>query len=168
MNMTIEGDILSLKRGIILQQVNAQGVMGSGIALAIRNKYPVVWDAYSAEINPIINSKLLDGAYAHMGKLIMVPVGDTSELWVANIVGQCYYSKRGTPSGTQFTSYDALDEALTKLKEWNRDVRLPVHYPLIGAVRGGGSWPVIKALLDHHLRDFDRYLWLLPNTKEPS
>lgn len=168
MNMTIEGDILSLKRGIILQQVNAQGVMGSGIALAIRNKYPAVWDAYSAEINPIINAKLLNGAYTHMGKLIMVPVDDTNELWVANVVGQYDYAKRGTTAGTRFTSYDALDEALNKLKEWNRDVKLPIHYPLIGAVRGGGNWQVINALLNHHLRDFDRYLWLLPGTKEPS
>ena len=38
--------------GCIIHQVNAQGVMGSGIAWAIRERYPQVWTDYSSIIKP--------------------------------------------------------------------------------------------------------------------
>ena len=38
------GDILSVANGIIVHQVNAQGVMGSGLAKQIREKYPMAFD----------------------------------------------------------------------------------------------------------------------------
>lgn len=38
----IEGNILDYKEDIIVQQVNCRGVMGSGLAKQIMNKYPSV------------------------------------------------------------------------------------------------------------------------------
>ena len=43
----VTGNILEADdRNIIIQQVNCQGVMNSGIARQIRNKYPGVFDSY--------------------------------------------------------------------------------------------------------------------------
>ena len=42
----IQKDITTERHGLIIHGVNCQGVMGSGVALAIRNKWPVVYDEY--------------------------------------------------------------------------------------------------------------------------
>ena len=44
--MVIKKDILSITEGIIGHQVNTQGVMGAGLALKIREKYPQVYEEY--------------------------------------------------------------------------------------------------------------------------
>lgn len=43
----IYGDILDITEGIICQQVNCMGVMGSGLAKQIKYKYPRVYYEYS-------------------------------------------------------------------------------------------------------------------------
>jgi O-acetyl-ADP-ribose deacetylase (regulator of RNase III) len=165
MNHIYTGNMLNkVTKGVILQQVNAQGAMGSGIALSIREKWPVVWDEYSKEIKPY-------PAYAdslrRLGRLIMVQVGP--ELWVGNIVGQQFY---GSQDGARYTSYDAVDMALTELNEWlrGRPVEPPyeIHYPLLGSDRGGAHWPTVKSILNHRLKAYKHHLWLLPGVTEPT
>ena len=41
-------DILSVTKGIITHQFNCQGVMGCGIELQIRQKWPEVYQRYKA------------------------------------------------------------------------------------------------------------------------
>ena len=52
----IEGDITLESSGLIIQGVNCQGAMGSGIALAIKNRWPEVYDAYKS--HPKVNHSL--------------------------------------------------------------------------------------------------------------
>ncbi|ESQ88967.1 hypothetical protein ABAC460_14395 [Asticcacaulis sp. AC460] len=40
------GDLLEAPERVICHGCNAQGVMGSGIAVPIRNRYPMVFKAY--------------------------------------------------------------------------------------------------------------------------
>lgn len=42
----INKDITTLKKGVLLQQVNCQNVMGSGVAKAIYLKWPIVKEEY--------------------------------------------------------------------------------------------------------------------------
>jgi hypothetical protein len=155
------GDILTVGHGIIIQQVNAQGVMGSGIAKAIRDKWPVVWDDY----RKVITTSPSDlESFSRLGTVVWSHVDD--ELLIASIVGQQFYG-----SGARFTSYDALDRALLSVR---RDIdacslqKLPIHYPLLGSDRGGAHWPVVKAILNYRLKDLLHGLWLLPGTAELS
>lgn len=46
MIQVIAGDITKAKENIIGHQVNCKGVMGSGVALDLRNKYPAIFDPY--------------------------------------------------------------------------------------------------------------------------
>lgn len=39
-------DITTATRGIVVHGVNCQGVMGSGVALAIRTKWPQIFESY--------------------------------------------------------------------------------------------------------------------------
>lgn len=41
-----QGDLLDIKEGYILQQVNCQNVMGAGLAKALYTKYPIIKTAF--------------------------------------------------------------------------------------------------------------------------
>jgi O-acetyl-ADP-ribose deacetylase (regulator of RNase III) len=151
------GDITSVSKGIIIHQVNAQGLMGSGVALALRRRYPSIFDDYAEEIKP---RQPNHASALYMGRLIMSTVGEN--LRVAQIVGQQFCGS----DGLKYTSYDALDAGLTHLADWietrvdNGDMPAPhIHYPLIGAGLGGGNWEVIEQIIAHRLARYERTLW---------
>lgn len=134
--------VKQVRTGIILHQVNCQGVMGSGIAKELRETYPVVWREYK---------DLCDRAPATielLGMAQLVKVND--DLYVANLFGQHDYGR----SGERYTSYDALDNALRDLVDQIFDKGLqdmPVHHPLLGCGLGGGHWNVVEALIVQHI-----------------
>ena len=162
--MTVSvGNILDIKEGVIIQQVNAQGVMGSGIAKAIRDKWPVVWDEYSDEIKSCPSDT---ESRARLGSVIITQV--EPEVLVANLVGQQFYGRHEPRHAPRYTSYDALDIAFTKLAGLLYGLEMTLHYPLLGADRGGAHWPTVKSIIDHRLRSFDHRLWLLPGVAEPT
>jgi hypothetical protein len=146
----IEGDLIaSVQKGLILQQVNAQGVMGSGFAKAVFEKYPWVRERYCDRY--LMNQ--YHRGYDYMGDIQVVQI--TPELFVVNMVAQQFYGK----DGKRYTSYDALDTCLSKIAA-KRTAGMPIHHPLIGCGLGGGHWPVVEALFEHHLPDTN--LWILP------
>lgn len=154
----------SVKQGVIIQQVNAQGVMGSGIAKVIRDKWPDVWNKYTGYAGPAYTQK--DSGLHLLGKILLVEV--EAGLIVANVFGQQFFYRQGEPRGTRYTSYDALDKSFTNLAEVFQGLPIPMHFPLIGSDRGGGHWPIVKEIMNYRLKDFDLNLWLLPGMIEPK
>ena len=128
--------ILDIDSGIICQQVNCMGVMGAGLALAIKQKYPIVYEQYIQRANP-----------SALGKVLLVPV--TRELSVACLFGQLRYGRN-----RQHTNYDALRLAFTKLNQManGRTVYVPKN---IGCGLGGGQWSIVKTIIQETL---DNYL----------
>lgn len=163
MNAKIGNLLDEVQQGIILQQVNAQGVMGSGIALDIRKRYPKVWEEYSARFS---QHPTTAESHSRLGSVLLTSV--KPGLYVASIVGQQFF---GRQPNQRYTSYDALDLGLSKLRHWlgfNHQEDLSINYPLLGSGLGGGSWPIIKAIISHHLGTLNHNLWLLPGVTEPS
>jgi O-acetyl-ADP-ribose deacetylase (regulator of RNase III) len=154
----IEGDILEVTHGIIVQQVNAQGVMRSGVAHAIRDKYPIVWTDYSNKIKP---NPTEQSSRLRLGTIVMSVVND--DLYIASIVSQQFFGN----DGKRYTSYDALSDGLAGVAAWNTGSKLPIHYPLIGAGLGGGKWPIISAIINTHFDKYEHFLWLQPGFFEP-
>jgi O-acetyl-ADP-ribose deacetylase (regulator of RNase III) len=161
-----KGNILSVTEGIIVQQVNCQGVMGSGVAAAIRAWYPQVFTEYEAFCKSKEAPTQLDG------ELLMVRA--TGTLWIANIFGQHFYGRNpGAQPRGMYTSYDSLDAGLLKLRNWidsekndaiDRDLGFAnptIHFPQIGCGLGGGDWKVVSALINSRLFDFNRVFWTL-------
>lgn len=146
--------------GLILHQVNCQGVMGSGIAKELRETYPVVWEKYKHACD---EAHIEDGRQGEtlLGTVQLVRVTDT--LIVANVFGQQFY---GRDPRRRYTSYDALDKALETLA-WMLPARgltgaeADIHHPLIGCGLGGGRWEVVKSLIELHLGK-ETTLWTLP------
>lgn len=128
----IIGDLLDSKADIIAHQVNCQGKMGSGVAKAIRNKYPEVYDEY-CKFRP-----------KRLGKCQIVVCKDGS--LVANLYGQDKYGY----DGKQYTDIKALFQCLVKLREFakatgKKSIALPYG---IGCGLGGANWDEVSNILD--------------------
>ena len=78
MNM-IEKDITTVESGFILHGVNCQRTMGSGVAKAIRAKWPKLYKEYKNTI-PML------------GKVQLIHIN--ADLWVINCFTQEYYGSK--------------------------------------------------------------------------
>ncbi len=111
----VPGDILDVKEGIIVHQVNCQRVMGAGLAKAIREKYPEHYNEYRMT-KPIL------------GNAIFTDVGDG--LTVAAIYGQDRYGY-----GDVFTDYAALEKGLKKVQAFSEQTGRQIYIPFGIGVR---------------------------------
>lgn len=134
----IEGNLLDISHGIIVHQVNCQGVMGRGLAAQIRAKYPVVFKEY----HKLCRTKVgLEDQL--LGTMQLVPVKENPSLRIGNMFGQNTYAGAGV-----HTDYDAIQTALGKLKFTNTR-KLPVYFPyLLGSDLAGGDWRVVKSIIE--------------------
>jgi O-acetyl-ADP-ribose deacetylase (regulator of RNase III) len=134
-------------RGVIVHQVNCQGVMGSGIAKEIRERWPVVFQSYHSKCKDPKCYGSNRGANL-LGQTQWVAV--EQDLWIVNLFGQQFYGR----DGRRYTSYDALDEGFKSIARDLSDRGFgpeDVHHPYIGCGLGGGVWPVVEAIIDYHM-----------------
>ena len=143
----VDGDILQAKEDIIAHQVNAMGVMGSGLAKQIKEKYPEVFEQYRKFF---INNK-----FTALGKCQIVKTDDNK--YVANLFGQLKYGR-----DKQYTDYKALEEALFSLKvsakDHNKSVAIPFN---LGCGLAGGSWPFVYNMIEEVFHDYNAILYRL-------
>jgi O-acetyl-ADP-ribose deacetylase (regulator of RNase III) len=129
-----QGDLLSCTEPIIAHGVNAQGVMGSGVAKAIKEKYPSAYQVY-------IDS------HRTLGTNTWARADDCK--FVVNMVTQQFY---GRNKKVQYVSYHALGMCFLELNSWCsssfRDDCPHVAMPKIGAGLGGGEWEVIEGIIE--------------------
>lgn len=132
----INADITTIENGVIIHQVNCLGVMGAGVARAIRNKWPKAYYEYKAFVVGRNDTPL--------GLTNLVEIND--QLYVANFFGQ------DGIGGKQDTDYTAWEIGLPYLKnmlESNEKTKLlPIYFPyLIGCGLGGGDWDIILKMI---------------------
>ena len=133
MNKVLNIDVLTVISGIIVQQVNCRGAMGRGLALAIRQKWPVVYSEYR---------KLFSSGKLILGGIQVVQVGP--ELYVCNLAGQ---DRWGTDSPK--TDLGAYRVAWPRLHAEATKTGLPVYAPwMFGCGLAGGDWTVVKPLIE--------------------
>lgn len=124
----VQQDLLSVEQGVIVQQVNCRHVMGRGLAQAIKEKWPVVEDAYRRK-------------QWKLGDVQLVQV--SSSLYIANVAGQDGY---GTDK--RYTDYDALRTGLRRVNAWATQKGKQIHIPAgIGCGLGGGNWDVVQDII---------------------
>lgn len=145
---TIKGNILETKAPIIAHQVNCKGVMGAGVARAIKNKYPeVYWDykKYSPK---------------ELGQIQPVQAGLFGEKIVVNLFAQEGYGK-----DKRYTDYEALKACFLKLKEYTEEVftkKPTIAMPYgIGCGLAGGDWEKVYPMIEEVFAEFDIELWQL-------
>lgn len=135
---------------IIAHGCNSRGVMGKGIALTIRQMFP---RAYADYMNQYRRNGL------RVGEVIFSEVGNG--LIIANMITQENYWRPGDDNDHVYVDYAGLRECFHILGTKSIMTDKPIHYPLVGAGLGGGSWDIISSIIDQELKDTNHTLWLL-------
>jgi len=150
------GNLMNVTAGHIVHGCNAQGVMGSGVALAVKRKFPGAFTAYLAQHNQ--GGLKLGVAY---------PYHDNDELSIWNAITQDNFGY-----GLRQVSYDAVETCFAQINEFihadqesveGMDHPTEVHIPMIGAARGGGNWEIIREIIEQTM-DYPVTLWLPDST----
>lgn len=137
----IKCNIFESGADVICHQVNCRGVMGSGIAKQVREKYPEVYEFYHAVCMTLEPSELL-------GRVISIEVDDG--LWIDNLFSQENFGY----DGKCYTDYNALRQCLEEIMANHKNKTIAIPY-LMGCHRGGGDWNVVYKMIEEVFSDFD-------------
>lgn len=160
----IKGNLLDSDCDYICHQVNCMGKMNSGVAKAIRKKWPAVFEEYKElceSWHAWAHAHYLQDPEQHaisamLGIVQLVPISETQT--VINLFGQGFYGY----DGKRYTSYDAFWMCLGEIKN-----KVPkgskIAFPYnIGCCRGGANWEVICSMIVAVLNeDYDIYFYEL-------
>lgn len=159
----VKGSLLDTNCDYICHQVNCMGKMNSGVAKAIREKWPIVynnyyeacdsWHAWAHVHCPQEPER--QAASAMLGRVQLVQV--TENQTVINLFGQGTFGY----DGRRYTSYDAFWMCLGRIREvvpQSSSIAFPDH---IGCCRGGANWNVIKTMIVEVLHDYEVYIYKL-------
>ncbi len=144
----VKGDLLGAVEPVIVHGCNNLGVMGSGVAKAIRAEWPKAYEVYKwtyDESGLDLGDIITHYAMAYDKKII-------------NAITQDGYGR----DGRKYVSYDAIDlcfsqiNSLCKLHDYNI-----IAIPRIGAGLGGGDWDVIEQIIHNKMTDADVKVYLL-------
>lgn len=145
-----KGDLFNDYHPFIAHGCNSLGVMGSGFAKQVKEKYPDVYKKYSQWF---VDNKL------DLGVVQIVPTKDSEnrDLYIANCITQ-----KGYGLSIQHVNYDAVKDCMQGLAthmKWATKLRpyfwTHIAMPKIGAGLGGGDWNVIEPIIIEHLGQFD-------------
>lgn len=134
--------LLDSEKQILIHQVNCQAVMGSGIAKAIRDKWPVVYEEY------VKFCRNHNTRQECLGQIHIVKISNKQA--VCNLFGQFGFSRTHRD-----TDYDAVVDAFEHLKVFCvekgvKSIALPVN---MGCGLGGGNWNIYKTIVLEAFKD---------------
>lgn len=139
-----DGNLLDAQTDVIAHQVNCQGVMGSGVAKQIKEKWPVVFKSYKEFFKNVKDS------YTLLGEAQFVEFGNK---YIVNLFAQFNY---GT-FPMKYTNYEALYNSLINLC-----MLMPCHncksvaFPYkMSSDRGGADWDIVLAMIKSVFKDTD-------------
>lgn len=133
----VKCDIFESGADVILHQVNCQGVMGSGIAKQVKEKYPMCFANYKKICDAFNDKKKLLG----MVQCVLID----NEKFICNMFAQENFGY----DGKCYTDYNALKECLEQVRDYsifdNKIIAIPY---LMGCHRGGGDWNVVYKMIE--------------------
>lgn len=136
------------KATVLCHQVNCMGVMGSGIAKSIKERFPEVYTAYLQSYKTG-NLKLGDC------QVIRLSESKHNAWYVVNLAGQYNY---GREPGKRYTSYDGLYNALEKLSKFcimHSEVTSVAFPYKFGCDRGGANWKIVLTMIEEAFKGFN-------------
>ena len=138
-NVTIiNGNIFNTESQTIVNTVNCVGVMGKGIALVFKLRYPVMFEQYQE----YCKQKLIA-----VGKL-WIYKGETSDPWVLNFPTKTHWK---LPS-----EYKYIEEGLQKFVDTYKAKGITsIAFPLLGANNGGLDKDKVMEIMHNYLSKCD-------------
>lgn len=127
----VKQDLSAITRGVVAHGVNCKGVMGSGVAAALRSAHPIIFVRY----------KQLCDMYEKtpewlIGTVDFVDVRPDTELIIANCFTQESFGRSGGP----YADAEAIKLSVQKAMLLAKELGLPFYMPKIGCGLGGLSW----------------------------
>lgn len=146
----IKGDIFETPADIRINTVNCVGVMGAGVALAFKNKYPEMFRDYQKDCKA---GKVKPGQL-HVWKNLL---GD----WIINFPSKRHWRE---PS-----RYDDIEAGLKALRDYlieqtKENKNLKIALPALGCGHGGLDWKRVSQMIREHLSDLEAEIFVF----EPS
>lgn len=134
----IKGNIFNTKVQTIVNTINCVGVMGKGIALVYKLRYPKMFDLYSE----YCKSKLIG-----IGKLWLYK-GEPDAPWVLNFPTKFHWKY---PSKIEY-----IEKGLLKFVETYKDKGITsIAFPMLGTHNGGLDKGEVLALMQRYLSQCD-------------
>ena len=134
----IKGNIFNSKAQTIVNTVNCVGVMGKGIALVFKLRYPLMFDIYK---------KFCDEKHIGIGKLWLYNQQENRP-WVLNFPTKFHWKY---PSKMEY-----LEKGLNKFTETYKDKNIKsIAFPLLGTHNGGLEREAVKDIMIKYLSKCD-------------
>lgn len=167
---TVDGNILTCPNGIntIVHQANTCAIMGGGVALALKNKWPQVYEVDKAHYQKALdrgmemyNDETDARVYAETERLgkssaAEIELENKKKGWCINLYGQRL--RRPTLAGCA-TDYNAvvaafndLRKALNSFVERGGEIHVGIPY-LMGCGLAGGDWRIYQTIIESCLAD---------------
>ena len=147
------GDMFSVPADAIVNTVNCVGVMGKGVALEFKHRWPQNFKAYK---------KLCDAKELAPGKMFIYDAGDMfakqTHRYLINFPTKLHWRAKSKLSYIE----EGLDDFVTQVRHFKIK---SVVMPPLGCGNGGLPWPEVRALLEQKLSDIDgvEFVVFVPN-----
>lgn len=145
----LKGDIFTSQAQVIVNTVNCQGVMGRGLALAFKQKYP---DMFAIYVHDCQTGKL---------KIGRPTIYQKSDPWILNFPTKNYWRN---PSKLEY-----IEKGLTFLTQHYKQAGMKsIAFPKLGAQNGKLSWDEVGPLMAKYLSqlDIDVYIYIAEGDQE--
>lgn len=138
----IEKDVTTVEEGLVAHGVNCSGVMNSGVAKAIRNKWPLTYQRFM--LHPKGKEALGEADIIHIPE---------EEVVVANCYTQMFYGY----GGGKYADTEAIRSSLRRVFQIADLMSYHVYIPRIGCGLGGLDWnkdvkPIVEDLAEPYKR----------------
>jgi O-acetyl-ADP-ribose deacetylase (regulator of RNase III) len=145
------GNLLDVTTGIIVHGCNACGVMGAGVAKAVKDRYPGAYQLYR---------RMYEGPGLTVGNIVPYEVPTLAprpELLIVNAITQQDYG-----TNRRQVDYEGLFRCFSQIPQLAMAYQLrDVHFPLIGCGLAGGDWDIVEAIIESTLKGLAKHLWVL-------
>lgn len=143
----VKGDLLNSNMKVIAHGCNCHGVMGSGIARQIRDRWPNVYEVYNLKYRVM---------GLELGTILPVLTPD------GRVVINCMTQQDFGGDGKRYVDYDAIATCISAIDSsvGNWDVS-EVGFPMIGAGLAGGDWNTIETIIVANAKNFIPVVYVL-------
>lgn len=123
---------------------NDLGVMGAGVAFAIRKKWPKAYSLYREWYDNTFYEIREKKVFFELGQVQAVKV--VGGIAIINMIAQCGINNKFNSNRVPIR-YGALTSCMRKVCSIAKRHEATLHCPKFGSALAGGSWEVIESLI---------------------
>lgn len=139
------GDMFSINANYLVNTVNCVGVMGKGVALAFKNKYPLMFEEYKEKCN----IGAIKPGHLH--------IWSSGDITVINFPTKRHWRNK--------SNYEDIRLGLISLKEYiSSKKNVTLALPALGCGNGGLDWNIVSKMINEELSDINANIFVF----EPS